>query len=74
MMFSGFLEFKLKPEYQMENQLRTAINNFKKDVAQGNVDYEDYNNYRITVTGLEAINEIMSNISHRENHVIFSMF
>jgi hypothetical protein len=45
MMFSGFLEFKLKPEYQMENQLRTAINNFKKDVAQGNVDYEDYNNF-----------------------------
>lgn len=45
MMFSGFLEFKLKPEYQMENQLRTVVNNFKKEVAQGNVDYEDYNNF-----------------------------
>ena len=45
MMFSGFLEFKLKPEYQMENQLRTVVNNFKKEVAAGNVDYEDYNNF-----------------------------
>lgn len=45
MMFSGFLDFKLKPEYQMENQLRTAVSNFKNDVAQGNVDYEDYNNF-----------------------------
>lgn len=43
MMFSGYLDFKLKPEYQMENELRTAIANFNKDVAQGNVDYADYN-------------------------------
>jgi hypothetical protein len=45
MMFSGFLEFKLKPEYQMENQLRTVVNNFKKEVADGSVDYEDYNSF-----------------------------
>ena len=45
MMFSGFLDFKLKPEYQMENELRSAISKFKNDVAQGNVDYEDYNNF-----------------------------
>lgn len=45
MMFSGFLDFKLKPEYQMENELRTAISQFKNDVAQGNVDYEDYHNF-----------------------------
>ncbi|XCF06293.1 DUF2723 domain-containing protein [Tamlana crocina] len=45
MMFSGFLDFKLKPEYQMENQLRTAVNNFRKDVNQGNIDYEDYHNF-----------------------------
>jgi len=42
MMFSGFLDFKLKPDYQMENELRTNVANFRKDVAQGNVDYEDY--------------------------------
>ncbi len=45
MMFSGFLDFKLKPDYQMQNELRSAIGNFKNDVAQGNVDYEDYNNF-----------------------------
>ncbi|MGJ8734859.1 MAG: protein O-mannosyl-transferase family, partial [Cellulophaga sp.] len=45
MMFSGFLNFKLKPDYQMENQLRTAVSNFKNDVARGNIDYEDYNNF-----------------------------
>ena len=45
MMFSGYLDFKLKPEYQMQNELRTLVSNFKNDVAQGNVDYEDYNNF-----------------------------
>ncbi|NJX16007.1 glycosyltransferase family 117 protein [Tamlana crocina] len=45
MMFSGYLDFKLKPEYQMENQLRTAVSNFRKDVNQGNIDYEDYHNF-----------------------------
>ncbi|WP_027137795.1 glycosyltransferase family 117 protein [Gaetbulibacter saemankumensis] len=45
MMFSGFLKFKLKPEYQMENELRSAVANFRNDVNQGNVDYQDYNNF-----------------------------
>ena len=45
MMFSGFLDFSLKPEYRMENDLRTVINNFKNDVSKGDVDYEDYNNF-----------------------------
>ncbi|NNC50171.1 MAG: DUF2723 domain-containing protein [Flaviramulus sp.] len=45
MMFSGFLDFKLKSEYQMENELRTAVNKFKYDAAAGNIDYEDYNNF-----------------------------
>ena len=45
MLFSGFLNFKLKPEYQMENELRTAISRFKNDVVEGNVDYEDYNDF-----------------------------
>ena len=38
MMFSGFLNFKLKPDYQMENELRTAVSKFRNDVAQGNID------------------------------------
>ncbi|WP_406685048.1 DUF2723 domain-containing protein [Seonamhaeicola sp. MEBiC1930] len=45
MMFTGFLNFKLKPEYQMENELRALVNNFRQDVMQGNVDYEDYHNF-----------------------------
>ena len=43
MMFSGYLDFKLKAEYLSENELRTSINGFKNDVSQGLVDYEDYN-------------------------------
>jgi SAM-dependent methyltransferase len=38
-----------------------------------NYDYESFNNYRIAVKGIDNINMKMSNISHRENHVIFSM-
>ncbi len=45
MMFSGFLDFKLKPEYQMDNDLRNSVSRFKNEVAKGNVDYEDYNNF-----------------------------
>ncbi|XMO88251.1 DUF2723 domain-containing protein [Algibacter sp. AS12] len=45
MMFSGFLDFNLKPEYQMENELRSAVAKFRNDVAQGAIDYEDYNNF-----------------------------
>lgn len=45
MMFSGFLDFKLKPEYQMQNELRTLVNDFKNGVAMGQVDYEAYNNF-----------------------------
>jgi hypothetical protein len=45
MIFSGYLDFKLKPDYQMQNELRTLVTNFKNDVAKGNVDYEDYNNF-----------------------------
>lgn len=45
MMFSGFLNFNLKPDYQMENKLRNAVSNFRSDVARGNIDYEEYNNF-----------------------------
>jgi len=45
MMFTGFLNFNLKPDYQMENELRTSIGQFKNDIARGNVDYEDYNKF-----------------------------
>lgn len=42
MLFSGYLDFRLKPEFQMENELRTTVLEFKNDVEKGLVDYEDY--------------------------------
>ncbi|MBR9757356.1 MAG: DUF2723 domain-containing protein [Algicola sp.] len=45
MLFSGYLDFNLKPEYQMENELRSAVIGFKNDVAKGLVDYEDYHSF-----------------------------
>ncbi|WP_299333711.1 DUF2723 domain-containing protein [uncultured Psychroserpens sp.] len=45
MMFTGLLDFKIKPEYQMENQVRTLVNDFRNEVAQGKIDYEDYNSF-----------------------------
>ncbi|WP_100614100.1 glycosyltransferase family 117 protein [Confluentibacter citreus] len=68
MMFSGFLDFNVKPSLQNDfyrnamnagaseeqattyalNQVtsyKTKISNFKNEVAKGNVDYEDYNNF-----------------------------
>jgi SAM-dependent methyltransferase len=38
-----------------------------------NYDYQNMNNYRITVNGLENINSHISQIFQRENHVIFSI-
>ncbi len=45
MKFTGFLNFKLKPDYQMQNELRKVVSDFRRDVANGNVDYDDYNNF-----------------------------
>ncbi len=45
MRFTGFLNFNLKPEYQMENELRELVAGFRNEVIQGNVDYEDYHNF-----------------------------
>ncbi len=45
MMFTGLLDFKIKPEYQMQNEVRTMVNEFKANVSKGNIDYEDYHNF-----------------------------
>ncbi len=45
MMFTGYLNFSLKSEYRMQNEYRKLISDFRQDVMQGNVDYEDYNNF-----------------------------
>lgn len=45
MMFTGLLEFNIKPEYQMQNELRSIVSDFKKSVYEGKVDYEDYHSF-----------------------------
>lgn len=45
MRFTGFLKFRLKAEYQMENKLRKLVSDFRSNVAKGNVDYSDYNSF-----------------------------
>ncbi|WP_460220059.1 glycosyltransferase family 117 protein [Psychroserpens sp. MEBiC05023] len=45
MMFTGLLDFQIKPEYQMENDVRRLVNEFRNDVAQGKIDYEGYNSF-----------------------------
>ncbi|MEP6262308.1 MAG: DUF2723 domain-containing protein [Gillisia sp.] len=45
MRFTGPLEFKVKPEYQGEEQLLNAITEFRKSYAQGRLDYDDYHTF-----------------------------
>ncbi len=45
MQFTGPLEFTVKEEYQSEDQLLTAIAEFRKNVALGRVDNEDYHQF-----------------------------
>ncbi len=42
MMFTGYLDFSIKSQHRSDERLRTAVGDFKNDVAQGLVDYEDY--------------------------------
>jgi hypothetical protein len=45
MIYAGFLEFSIKPEYKMQNDLRSLVGSFKDSVAKGDVDYEGYNDF-----------------------------
>lgn len=45
MMFTGLLDFNIKPEYQMEDQVRKVVADFKQNVRQGNVDYSGYHKF-----------------------------
>jgi hypothetical protein len=45
MEFTGPLDFKVKPEYQDQEQLLTAIAEFRKNYAQGRSDYEAYHSF-----------------------------
>ena len=45
MMYSGPLEFSIKSEYKMQNEFRNLVNNFRKAVADGEIDYEGYHDF-----------------------------
>ena len=45
MMFTGLIDFNIKPEYQMQNELRGIIAETKSKAAQGLMDYEDYHSF-----------------------------
>jgi hypothetical protein len=45
MEFTGPLDFKVKPEYQDQEQLLTAIAEFRKNFALGRSDYEAYHGF-----------------------------
>lgn len=45
MMFTGYVNFKIKPEYSSETELVTLVNNFRQQVRAGEIDYDDYNQF-----------------------------
>ena len=45
MQFTGPLDFTVKREYQGEEQLLAAITEFRRNYAQGRLDYEDYHSF-----------------------------
>ncbi|MCK0108474.1 DUF2723 domain-containing protein [Flavobacteriaceae bacterium S0825] len=45
MMYTGFLNFKIKPDYQMNNEVRSIVNEFRSRVQNGEIDYEQYHNF-----------------------------
>lgn len=45
MMYTGFINFKIKPEYQMQNEVRALVSDFRTRVSNGEIDYEQYANF-----------------------------
>ncbi len=45
MLYTGYLNFKIKPEYQMQNELRALVSEFKGRVSAGQVDYGEYHRF-----------------------------
>lgn len=43
--FTGPLEFTIKPEYQGEEQLLAAVNNFKQQYNRGEIDNQQYDSF-----------------------------
>jgi len=45
MMYSGYLDFNIKSEFQMQNELRDIVSEFRNQVAEGSIDYEGYHGF-----------------------------
>ncbi|MEM9679017.1 MAG: hypothetical protein AAF901_01735, partial [Bacteroidota bacterium] len=45
MIFTGLVDFRLKPEYQSQRELVAIVNDFRMRIARGEIDYEDYDNF-----------------------------
>ncbi len=45
MLFTGIIDFKIKPSYQGNEELRNVILKFKSELQQGYIDYEDYHQF-----------------------------
>jgi hypothetical protein len=45
MRYTGYLDFKLKNEYRMQNELRKIVGDFRQRVKDGYVDFEDYHKF-----------------------------
>ncbi len=44
-LFTGYLDFNIKPEYRMQNELRDIVADFKSKMAQGLIDFEEYSRF-----------------------------
>jgi hypothetical protein len=44
-LFTGYLDFEIKPEFRMENELRRIVGDFKSQMAQGAVEFDDYSKF-----------------------------
>jgi len=42
MLYTGYLDFKIKPEYQMQNEVRALVSEFIGRVNAGQVNYSEY--------------------------------
>ncbi|WP_455170442.1 glycosyltransferase family 117 protein [Aegicerativicinus sediminis] len=45
MMFTGLIDFSIKPEYSMENDVRALVADFRQRVAAGEIDYDGYDRF-----------------------------
>ncbi|MGV6830078.1 MAG: protein O-mannosyl-transferase family [bacterium] len=44
-LFTGYMDFEIKQEYRMENELRRIVADFKSKMAAGKVDFEEYETF-----------------------------